>query len=112
MEIRVEETPAFTHITLTGRLDIEGSGQIETRLTAYTSTTDEARIVLDLGGVEYLASIGLGLLVRAAQGVQRRRGKLVLLNPQPLVRKVLSSSSIDTLVPVLDEGTDLAAQFQ
>ena len=111
MEIHFETTSGnIQRIRLTGRMDIEGTGEIEGPLTANATTEDFARIIIDLSEVPYLASIGLGCIVRTAQGVDRRKGKLVLLNPQPLVAKVLGESGVNQRIRVFD-ALDLATEF-
>jgi anti-anti-sigma factor len=96
-------------IDLTGRLDLEGADAIDLKLTVLVSSRRTFAVV-DLGGVEFLASIGIATLVRNAKAVRLREGNLVLLNPQPNVAKVLASTRIDQLIPVcysLDEAQRL-----
>src|SRR5687768_15890948 len=45
-------------IKLTGRLDIDGKAEIETKFAGYCSG-EKARVVVDLSGVDFLASIGI-----------------------------------------------------
>ena len=47
-------------IKLIGKLDISGVSQIEAQFTGYCAG-DGARVVVDLSGVDFLASIGLRL---------------------------------------------------
>ena len=97
-------------VRLSGRMDIEGTGAIEDRLVANTTTEDYARIVIDLSGVTYLASIGLGCIVRTAQAVDRRKGKVALLHPQPIVAKVLGESGVNQRIRVFD-SMESASEF-
>lgn len=111
MEITFEQTHDNVQlIRLTGRMDIEGTDHIEGRLTAHALTLDYARIIIDLAKVTYLASIGLGCLVRTAQGVDRRKGKVVFLSPQPLVAKVLAESGVSQRVRIFD-ALEAATEF-
>ena len=45
-------------------------------------------------------------MVAAANG-----GKMVLLKPQPNVEKVLRTSHVDTVMPIIQDETDLAKVF-
>jgi anti-anti-sigma factor len=93
-------------IDLTGRLDLEGAESIDLRFTALTSTR-QSFVIIDLAGVEFLASMGIASLVRNARAVRLRGGNLVLLNPRPSVAQVLVSTRIDHLLPIcrsLDEA--------
>ena len=86
-------------IDLTGRLDIEGAEAIDLRFTALTSTA-QTFVIVDLTGVDFLASIGIATLVRNAKAARLRKGNLVLLNPRPNVAQVLASTHIDQILPV------------
>jgi anti-sigma B factor antagonist len=84
-------------IDLSGRLDI--AGEIDLKFTVLMSAR-QAFAVVDLSGVDFLASIGLATLVRGAKTARLRGGNMVLLNPQSNVAKVLASSRIDQVIPV------------
>jgi len=86
-------------IDLTGRLDIEGSDAIALRFTALTCAQQTFAIV-DLAGVEFLASVGIATLLRNAKAARLRRGNMVLLNPRPNVAQVLATTRIDRILLV------------
>jgi len=86
-------------IDLFGRLDLEGAERIDIRFTALTAAT-RTFAVIDLSGVEFMASIGIATLVRAARAARLRDGNLVLLSPRSNVAQVLASMKIDQLLPV------------
>jgi anti-anti-sigma factor len=93
-------------IDLSGRLDVEGVEAIDLRFTFLTST-HQSFVIIDLAGVEFMASMGIAALVRNARAVRLRGGNLVLLNPRPSVAQVLVSMRIEQLLPVcqtLDEA--------
>jgi anti-sigma B factor antagonist len=86
-------------IKLQGKLDIIGTGQIEAPFAGYCGG-ENARVVVDLSAVEFLASIGIRLLTLTAKSVASRGGKMVLLNPNPDVHHVLDVTGITAIVPV------------
>jgi anti-sigma B factor antagonist len=87
-------------ITLKGRLDIAGTQQIDTRLTVAIAT-ESANTIIDLSGVEFISSLGIGIMVRAANSLLKHQGKIVFLNPQPNVAKVLTSTRIIEVIPIM-----------
>ena len=87
------------HIRLAGRMDVAGTQAIDLRFTALTATRRSA-IVVDLSEVSFLASIGMRTLLSNAKALSLKGGKMVLLNPQPMVASALSTAGIDTLIPV------------
>ena len=89
-------------ISLQGRMDIDGTQEIDMRLTIATAS-ESASVILDLTGVEFMSSIGIGVIVRAANALKRRHGKIVLMNPQPLVIMVLEATQIHTIIPIVPD---------
>jgi len=52
----------------------------------------------------------LRCLVIAAKSIQSKRGRVVLLSPQPLVEEVIQTSGVDELIAVhQDETAAIAA---
>jgi anti-sigma B factor antagonist len=89
-------------ITLDGRLDIEGANEIDMQFTALTATK-KAAVIVDMGKVGFLASIGIRTLLSSAKACAKRGGQMVVFDPQPMVRDVLESSGVSTLIPVFDD---------
>lgn len=96
----------ITKVSLNGRLDIPGNSDIENEFTALGHIKN-AKILVDLTGVDFIASIGMRTFLRSATALSNRKGKMVLFNAQPLVKEALASAGIDTLIPMFDE-TDAA----
>ena len=92
-------------IDLFGRMDIEGTSQIQTKL-ALLSAVEKSFVVVDLSQVDYMASIGIGTLVNAAKFIKLRKGKMVFLNPQPNVALVLTKTGIDAVIPIYHNFED------
>jgi anti-sigma B factor antagonist len=86
-------------IKLNGKLDIIGTGEIETKFADYCGG-ENVRVIVDLSEVEFLASIGIRLLTLTAKSVVSRGGKIVLLNPTPAVHHVLEVTGIPSMIPV------------
>ncbi|HSL46493.1 MAG TPA: STAS domain-containing protein [Anaerolineales bacterium] len=86
-------------IKLKGKLDITGTGEIETRFAEYCRG-ENVRVVVDVSEVDFLASIGIRLLTLTAKSVASRGGRMVLLNPTPDVHHVLEITGIPAMIPI------------
>jgi len=87
-------------LALEGHLDLPGTEEIGLKLNAITAT-DRQFLVADLSKVDFIASIGIGVLVRCVNAIRLRGGNMVLLNPQPGVRTMLEKTRIHTVIPIL-----------
>jgi len=89
-------------IRLTGRMDIEGNERIALPLTVAARSSGGV-VVVDLAGVDFLASVGIGTLVSLAQSVQLHKGRLVLCGANEQVRRALERMNMATLIPMYRE---------
>ena len=89
---------------LVGRLDIAGSAAIDVPFTALASS--QKGVIVDLAGVDFLASLGIRTLLSTAKALQRRGGGLALLTPQPAVLEVLEVSGVLDLMPAFDSEAE------
>jgi len=96
-----EQDNGISLLKLVGRLDLIGTGEIETKFAGYCSG-DKVRVAVDLSGVDFLASIGIRLFVLTAKSIAIRGGKMALLNPTPSVRSVLEITGIPAIIPIYD----------
>ena len=88
-------------IKILGNLDRIGTGEIETKFTNYCAG-EAVRVIVDLSGVRFLASIGIRLLMLTAKSLANRGGRMVLLKPIPDVRDVLEITGIPAIIPIYD----------
>jgi anti-anti-sigma factor len=100
---------AVKKVTLVGKLDIMGAEKIGLPLAAAAGS--RSNIVVDMVGVDFIASIGIRHLVMAAKAVARGAGKLVLLDPNPMVTEVLVVSGLDQLLPIVRSEEEARAAF-
>lgn len=98
----METAEKITLITLAGRLDIEGTHDIDDRLS-FITTVSAKKILIDLSAVSFLASIGIRLLLTSARAQSQSGGKMVFAAPQEPVRKVLVAAGVDQLVALHDD---------
>lgn len=100
--MKIETTPLDHQvmvIALTGRLDIAGAAEIE---AAFAAAAKEAQVaVVDLGGVGFLASIGIRLLLANAKALSRRDAHMILFGCDMQVEKVLRSTGVDQLIAIV-----------
>lgn len=100
MQFEMDRLPSgIKRVSLQGRLDMQGTNEIDNKF-AFAVATERAPVIVDLAGVDFIASIGIRMLVTNAKALKSRGGKVVLCNPQPLVGETLTTAGIDLLIPV------------
>jgi anti-anti-sigma factor len=104
-----ERDDAIAHVVLIGRLDTPGTVEISEAFSAATAARDRP-VIVDLSGVDFMASQGIGLLLTNGRKLMRAGQKMVLLNPKRLVAAVLHTSGVEKVIPIAHDLDD-AVQF-
>src|SRR5262245_43463211 len=103
MNMTIEEAEdKVTKIHLDGRMDLEGTRAIDQKF-AFATSTQPLRLGVDLTNVSFVASIGLRTLLTAARAQAGRGGRMVLVGPNAMVRKVLETAGIDAMIPIFSD---------
>jgi len=89
----------FTHIALSGRVDLQGIGDLDWEFTRQTVTRKKP-VLVDISDVDFLASIGLRMLVKVAKALSKNNAKMLLLKPHSNVEEVLRTSGFDKIMPI------------
>ena len=76
-------------LAIGGRLDAQTAPELDAAaVTAGEGVNDNATLVLDMKGLNYISSAGLRSIAKLRRAMQARGGTVLLVNPQPQVRKV------------------------
>ena len=98
-------------VVLKGRLDTAGVDRIETKFVAALVPRGLSAIV-DLSQVDFVASMGLRVLISLARSLSRKNARLVLFAPQEGVREVFDSVSLGDIISIRDTEADALAALQ
>ena len=97
---------SFRRIALSGRLDGRGTEEIAATFAAL-STGPKQRVLVDLTGLSFLASIGIRAVLSNAKIVQQNGGRMVLLvGGNSAVTKTLEATGIDALIPMFADAAE------
>jgi len=103
MKLEIEELAGgILRVILSGRMDIAGVDAIAVPFAALAAT-DDRRVVVDLTGVDFLASIGVRAILQNARAHKMRGGAMVILSPPPLIEQVLLTAGVANVVPIVHD---------
>lgn len=98
----------ITRVALTGRLDITGLHEVDAPFHGATAARGKPTIV-DISGVEYIASLGMGMFISCAQSLQRKGQAMVMVGAQGDVEGALRTAGIDQAIPMVATADDAMA---
>lgn len=99
---RIVETGDIMVGALQGEIDVSNAAEVNQAIVS-TITNEPLGLILDLAGVSYLDSSGLGMLFGLKRALATRRQRLVLLLPDasPL-RRLFHVVKLEAVIPVAD----------
>ena len=86
-------------VTLVGRLDTQSVDRMEPQFLAHL-VPGPNNAIIDLSGVDFVASMGIRMLVSAAKTLRTRQAKLALYGAQTQVLQILEAVSLRQIVPI------------
>jgi len=92
-------------LALTGDADLASAAPLRITLSEATLTSP-SWLVLDLSGLDFIDSTGLGVLVGALRRVRAGGGDLRVAAPQPGIARVFSVTGLDRVFGVFPSVDD------
>ena len=82
-----------------GRVDGANALEFHEALEAAISSDDGA-MVLDLGGISYISSAGLRVVLLVAKTLQKQSAKMAVCSLSEPIREIFEISGFDKIIPV------------
>ena len=99
LDVQTRQTDAgVTVLAPSGRLDVTGAPALKDAITEAVKN-GKPRLVIDLEGVSFVDSTGLGSVIAALKLVRSSKGDLRLAAPNQQVRVVLELTTLDRVFP-------------
>ena len=112
--MEIQETPrpdGITQIALVGKMDARGFHAIDMKFHGYT-TGRRKNAIVDCSKLEFVASLGIGLIVSCAQALGKHGARLVVVNPQPAIDEVFRLVGADQIIPIVKTIPEAEAIFK
>ena len=108
METKERPVPNGIILELTGDLTFANREQFKTAVEVIREKGCR-HLILNMAGVRFVDSSGLGLLALASQHFNLRQGTVSMVQPQTHVREIMTLANITQLIPVYDQEQDALA---
>ena len=97
MRYETEQIGGALVVKLYGEIDQHCVSEIRDDIDRQIAIRNINSLIVDLGGVEFMDSSGIGMIMGRYKNMVSRGGKMMLVRPQPQVDKVLELSGIKKL---------------
>jgi anti-sigma B factor antagonist len=97
--IKNEDRPGFHLISLTGSLSAKNILEVRSYLD-HTLKKAYPKVALDLSEVNYLDSMGLGILINFNKRVGKSRGEFLVVNPSTVVSEIFEIADTEKYLKI------------
>jgi anti-sigma B factor antagonist len=108
LEMTQRRQNGHTVVALEGDVDLDSVDRLKARLDRIVAA-DGPCLIVDLTGVRFIDTTGLGTFVRFLDGVRRREGSLALVAPSGQPLRAFSRTNLARLFPIYDSVSDAMA---
>jgi anti-sigma B factor antagonist len=109
LKVESQAREAWTVVSVTGEVDVYTAGRLREEIVGLV---DRGRhhLAVDLEGVEFMDSTGLGVLITGLKRIREQAGELVLIAPRDQIRRLLTITGLDRVLPVHESVDEAMAQ--
>lgn len=100
MEIQEKSADRNLLLKFSGELDHHGAKDAIRRLELAIDAALPQKLVMDFGGITFMDSSGIALILRAQQRMQLMEGGLLVCNVPPQAKRVLDAAGISRFVNI------------
>lgn len=104
MQIKTRREGETLNVLLTGELDHHSAAPLRVELDKLLKDEGIRCLVLDLGGVSFMDSSGLGVVLGRYKVLKARRGRLRICGAAKPVERILKMAGVYALLGQQEEG--------
>jgi anti-anti-sigma factor len=105
MVIKERETQGVPVLVLSGRLDMFARNGLREAMGKHQEVQAK-RVIVDMRGVSFIDSAGLGVLALMVKAFQEFKGNVIVVNPQDTVKSILQNVNFSKLIPMFQTNED------
>lgn len=99
-QVAYEEHGEALEIRVSGEIDHHCAVAVRAGIDNVLAARRPPRVFLELSGVSFMDSSGLGLIMGRYALVKRYGGRMAVLDPSPAVQKMMDLAGMERMIPV------------
>lgn len=100
--LRINESDRELRVSLSGEIDHHSAVWVRSEIDERILREKPLRTVLDLSGIDFMDSSGVGLIMGRCAKMQAVGGELILSKPNARVLKIFKMAGLDRIVKLED----------
>lgn len=105
LDIQIDQSQDMCVVTLVGEVDVYTAPRLKEKLVSAIEGGC-SNVVIDMEGVGFIDSSGLGVLVSALRRARERDGSVRLVCTRDNILKILRITGLDKVFPIFSEKSE------
>ncbi len=107
MDIELKMIGNTLIIRLQGEFDLVNAENVRCLIDEKLQEKQIGNLILNLGKVSFVDSSGLGVIIGHYKKVKEKNGNMYIVGAQPVVKKILTLSGINKLIPLFSNEREV-----
>lgn len=112
MQIDMEYGRKALIVRLTGELDHHTADSVKLKMEESLEKGTASHIVLNLRGLDFMDSSGIGVILGRYKQITAKGGKMVICNASPAVHRLFEMSGLFKIMTVVDTEKEAIASLE
>ena len=111
MAVTIERQGNTIIAQVSGRVDGTNAAEFQDDLIPATDGTNQS-VVLDIGGLSYISSAGLRVILLIARTLRSKDATLVVCSPTDSIREIFEISGFSQIIPLHNSQAEAVAAIE
>ena len=111
MDIRCLEQNGVAQLALTGKMDLVNAVEVKEKVKALLGQ-NRTTIHIDMGGVDFINSSGLGAMVSMLKEIRMRQGRLTVSNLAPYIVEIFDITQLSHVFEIYPTTEEAMASYR
>ena len=104
MPMEIQATDETVTVFLSGEIDHHTAAPMREEIDSYITASNVTLLVMDFGGVTFMDSSGIGLVMGRYRQMQYNNGTMQIINTPPPIYKVMRIAGLHRLATITRGG--------
>lgn len=101
MKVNIKSENGTAIAVLSGEIDHHTAKMLRAELDKFVITMQPDILAIDLSGITFMDSSGIGLIIGRYKLIKECGGRLEIHSPQPYIRRMLKISGVERIVRIV-----------
>ena len=112
LKLEVKKETEYTLISIDGEIDLYNARQLKEKVTQAAEHSESPNMIMDLKGVDYIDSTGLGILIGIKRRAAEKGGKLVLVLRSDRINKLFEITGLKNIFNICNSVEEAGSKLQ